>query len=193
VSGAVNRYLITVWCVLVIAVMVAGTGVIIGKARGQESIPAMPSNHDLTYVVDDKGLLASIPFETAKTPLNATAVARNNRNSFVELPGERSTVSLKTVDPRFYLFVSEGQNVHPPFLVQLSVKKGARRVTAVAEKGRPGYAIASEEIIKPHYRVLANAQGRLFMEIRPRDPLVPGEYAIMGSDLSRVATFSIGR
>jgi hypothetical protein len=188
-----SRLIISVWFVLLIAVMVAGIAVTVGKARGQELVPKMPSDHDLVYVVDDRGELANIPFETAKTPLNATAVAKKNRNSFVELPGERSTMNLKTVDPHIYLFVSEGPNVHPPFLVQLAVKRGARRVTAIAERGRPGYAIASEEIVKPHYRVLGNAQGQLFMEIHPRDPLVPGEYAIMGSDLSRVATFSVGR
>jgi hypothetical protein len=178
---------------LITVVMAVGAAGTVGKTRGQESVPAMPTDQDLIYVVDDRGELAKIPFETAKTPLNATAVAKNNKNSFVELPGERSTTSLKTVDPHIYLFVSEGPNVHPPFLVQLTVKRGARRVTAIAERGRPGYAIASEEIVKPHYRVMANAQGRLFMEIHPRDPLVPGEYAIMGSDLSRVATFSVGR
>jgi hypothetical protein len=173
--------------------VVTGTWGTVAKARGQELIPAMPADQGQIYVADDKGGLANIPFETAKTPLSATAVAKSSRNSYVELPGDRSMTSLKSEDPRFYLFVSEGPNSHPPFLVQLTVKKGVRRVTAIAERGRPGYAISSDEIIKPHYRVLANAQGRLFMEIHPRDPLVPGEYAIMGSDLSRVATYSVGR
>jgi hypothetical protein len=191
--AAVSRFSISVCCVLLVTVIVAGAAVNVGKASWQELVPAVPTDQDLIYVVDDSGELAKIPFETARTPLNATAVAKNNRNSFVELPGERSTTNLKTADPHIYLFVSEGPNVHPPFLVQLAVKRGARRVAAIAERGRPGYAIASEEIVKPHYRVLANAQGRLFMEIHPRDPIVPGEYAIMGSDLSRVATFSVGR
>src|SRR4051794_39865220 len=94
--------------VLLITVMLAGTAVTFGKASGQESIPAMPPDNDLIYVLDDKGQLANIPFETATTPLNRATNAKGNRNNFVELRGERSTMNLKTVDPRFYLFVSEG-------------------------------------------------------------------------------------
>lgn len=54
-----------------------------------------------------------------------------------------------------------------------------------------GFAISSEEIIKPTIRVLARDGVMVFMELRPRTSLVPGEYAIIGGDLSRIATFHL--
>lgn len=75
--------------------------------------------------------------------------------------------------------------------MRLAEKRGARRVTAMAQKGYRGYAIDSEEIVKPHYRVLGRENGLIFMEIRPREPLMTGEYAIIGTDLKLTATFSI--
>src|SRR4051812_7393207 len=150
----------------------------------------MPSDRSLVYIMAD-AKLSPLTYETAKTPLNATAVASSNRNSYVELTGSHSSRTITTIEPRIFIFVPDQPNAHPPFLVRLSVKKNARRVTALTEKGRPGYAIASEEIVKPHYRVLGKEGGLTFMEVRPREPLIPGEYAIMGSDLSRVATFTV--
>lgn len=140
----------------------------------------------------DNGQLVSIPFETGRTPLKATEVAKGDRTSYVEVPGEHSQTNITDMDPRIYVFVPDQPGAHPPFLVALTGKKGARRVTALTERGRSGYAIAAEEIVKPHYRVLAKEGGLVFMEIHPRSPLMAGEYAIMGSDLSRVATFSVG-
>jgi hypothetical protein len=61
----------------------------------------------------------------------------------------------------------------------------------MAQKGYKGFAIDSEEIIKPHYRVLGRDNGLIYMEIRPREPLMFGEYAIIGTDLARVATFRV--
>ncbi|OLE52965.1 MAG: hypothetical protein AUG51_15670 [Acidobacteria bacterium 13_1_20CM_3_53_8] len=98
---------------------------------------------------------------------------------------------MKTDEPRLYLFVADAANVHPPFLVRLDERRGARRVTAIAQKGIRGFAIDSEQIIKPHFTVIARASGMTFMEIRPRAPLAPGEYAVIGSDLARIATFRI--
>ena len=57
--------------------------------------------------------------------------------------------------------------------------------------GMRGFAIASEEIIKPMVRVLARDGDMVFMEVRPRTSLVPGEYAIIGDDVTRVATFRV--
>jgi hypothetical protein len=54
-----------------------------------------------------------------------------------------------------------------------------------------GFAIASEEIVKPTIRVLAKFGDEVFLELRPRVSLVPGEYAIIGDDLARVATFRV--
>jgi hypothetical protein len=64
-------------------------------------------------------------------------------------------------------------------------------VTAIAQPGLRGFAIASEEIIMPTIRVLARDGDTVFMELRPRASLLPGEYAIIGADLARIATFRI--
>jgi hypothetical protein len=54
-----------------------------------------------------------------------------------------------------------------------------------------GYAVSSEEIIKPTIRVLTKEGDEVFMEVRPRVSLMPGEYAIIGDDLARIATFRV--
>ncbi|HVS21157.1 MAG TPA: hypothetical protein VHD88_04875, partial [Pyrinomonadaceae bacterium] len=69
---------------------------------------------------------------------------------------------------------------------------GARRVTAIAQRGLSGFAISSEEIVKPSVRVLTRVEGdQVFLELRPRASLAPGEYAIIGDDLTRIATFRV--
>jgi len=164
-----------------------------GRLNGQDVAPKIPSDQTQVYIADIQGQLSQLPFETGHTPLKPLEVARDDKTSYVEVPGETSKTIVSTSEPRIYIFVSDQPNTHPAFLVQFIRKKGARRVPALTERGRSGYAIASEQIVKPHYRVLGKQNGMLFMEIRPRVPLGAGEYAIMGSDLSRVATFSIGR
>jgi hypothetical protein len=39
--------------------------------------------------------------------------------------------------------------------------------------------------------VLAKSGEEVFIELRPRGSLVPGEYAIIGDDLARIATFRV--
>ena len=97
----------------------------------------------------------------------------------------------KTSTPRVFLFTYERSGAHPPFLVWLTPRKGARRVTAIAQRGLIGFAISSEEIIKPTVRGLVKDGDLVFMEVRPRTSLIPGEYAIIGDDLARIATFRV--
>lgn len=158
----------------------------------QETFPAPPSDRAQVYVLDESNALMALPFEAGTTPISVEKVATSDKKSYIELKGEASATLLKAVEPRFYLFVPDVPNVHPPFIVNLTQKRGARRVTALAQKGFKGFAIDSAEIIKPHYRVLGREGGMLYMEIRPRDMLLPGEYAIIGTDLQRIATFRIG-
>lgn len=158
----------------------------------QETFPAPPADRTQVYVVDESKALMALPFEAGTTPLAVEKAASSDKRSYIELKGEASATILKTEEPRFYLFVPDVPGVHPPFIVSLTQKRGARRVTAMAQKGLRGFAVDSAEIIKPHYRVLGREGGMLFMEIRPRDGLMPGEYAIIGTDLQRIATFRIG-
>jgi len=158
----------------------------------QETLPAPPADRMLIYFADEKNALMPLAFEAGATPLNIETVAKGDKRSYVELKGERGAIVVTNIDPRFYLFLPDTQHPKPPFIVRLTSKRGARRVMAMAQKGYKGFAIDSEEIVKPHYRVLGRDNGMIFMEIRPREPLMLGEYAIIGTDLQRIATFSIG-
>ncbi|MBV9958113.1 MAG: hypothetical protein JO360_06810 [Acidobacteria bacterium] len=159
--------------------------------QAQQSFPAPPADRAQIYLVNDAGALEALPFEAGTTPLKALAVAGSDKRSYVELKGTAAAKSIREALPRFYLFVPDAAGAHPPFLVRLSERRGARRVTAMAQKGLRGFAIDSEEIVKPHYRVLQRADGLLYMEISPRESLTPGEYAIIGADLQRIATFRV--
>lgn len=169
----------------ILALAVAGSSL-----GGQEAFPAPPADRTLIYLVNG-GAVEALPFETGTTTLKTDAVARSDKTSYIELKGARAGLQIDETLPRFYLFVADVANVHPPFIVRLTEKRGARRVTAMAQKGFSGFAIYSEEIIKPRLRVLGREGGLLYMEIRPRESLLPGEYAIIGTDLQRIATFRI--
>ena len=161
-------------------------------ALAQESFPAPPADRTLVYLADQRNALAPLAFETASTPLQVASVAKSDRRSYIELKGEHASTLMTNDEPRFYLFLPDEAGAKPPFLVRLTERKGARRVDAMAQKGYKGFAIAAEDIIKPHYRVIGREGGMQFMEIRMREPLMAGEYAIIGTDLNRVATFRVG-
>lgn len=156
----------------------------------QEFLPSPPADHSLIYVLDQQNKLISLPFETATTPLRTAQVARNTSTSYLELKGEHSaTVLLPT--QRIFLFTIDRGGAHPPLLVWLTPHRSARRVTAIAQRGMAGFAISSSEIVRPIPRGLAKNGDEVFMELRPRVSLMPGEYAIIGNDLTRVATFRV--
>ena len=167
-------------------------GVVFGHSSfTQESFPTPPADRSLVYLADEKGALAALPLETGTMPIKTDEAAKSDKVSYVELKGASAATLARGDDPRLYVFVPDQPGAHPPFLVRLTPKRGARRVTAITQRGLRGYAIASEEIVKPHYRVLARDGGMVYMEIRPREPLLPGEYAIVGTDLQRIATFRV--
>lgn len=157
---------------------------------GQEFLPSPPADKALIYTLDDRNNLVALPFEAAGTPLNTKAAAKSNKTSYIELKGAHAATTLGPT-PRLFLFTTQRQGTHPPFLVWLTPKSGNRRATAIAQAGMAGYAISSDEIVKPSIRVLAQVGDEVFLEIRPRTSLVPGEYAIIGEDLTRVATFRV--
>jgi hypothetical protein len=186
-----KRRLLRLKAALISCLMLVGVGSAVPSLFVQETFPAPPADRTLVYVSSERGALAALPFEVGTTPLRIEAVAGSDKRSYVELKGESAATVLTFDDPRFYLYVPDQKDIHPPFLVRLTVKGKARRVTALAQKGQRGYAISSEEIIMPHYRVLGREGGMLYMELRARQPLVPGEYALIGSDLARIATFHV--
>jgi len=158
---------------------------------GQDFLPAPPADRASIYTLDDTNRLTSLPFEVATTPLKTDTIAKSTKASYVELKGEHAATTLSS-SPRIFLFTTQRAGTHPPFIVWLTPKHGARRVTAVAQRGLTGFAISSEQIVKPIVRVLNKLEGdEVFMELRPRISLDPGEYAIIGEDLKRVATFRV--
>ena len=157
----------------------------------QDFIPSPPADRALVYTKSEKGTLEPLPFEAGTSPLSMDSVAGSNKVSRVELKGERAPLSLGESLPHFYLFVPDVQSPKPPLLVRLTHRGGGRRVTVVAERGLRGFAVASEEIVKPRYRVLGREGGMIFLEIWPREPLAAGEYAFVGSDLQRIAVFGV--
>ena len=155
-----------------------------------EFFPAPPADHSLIYVLDSQNKLTALPFEIAETPIKPDQVAKSTSTSYVELKGPHSGTVLKG-DQRIFVFTMERPGTHPPFLVLLTPKRGNRRATAILQRGLSGFAISSDQIIRPSVLGLWKSGDEVFMQMRPRVSLAPGEYAIIGADLTRVATFRV--
>jgi len=156
----------------------------------QEYLPSPPADHSLIYFLDQQSQLKALPFEAATTPLKQDETAKSTTTSYLELKGEHA-VTVLPATANIYLFTNDRGGSHPPLIVWLTPHHGARRVTAIAERGRSGFAISSAEIVRPIPRGLGKTGDEVFMELRPRVSLMPGEYAIIGNDLTRVATFRV--
>jgi hypothetical protein len=157
---------------------------------GQEYFPPPPSDQTQIYILDGGKNLVALPVEGAETPLKLNKIAKSSKTSYVQIKGEHASTILGP-EPRLFLFTPQRQGSHPPFLVWLTVGHGARRATAISQAGLAGLAISSDEIVKPTIRVIATVGDKAFMELRPRTSLVPGEYAIIGDDVTRMATFRV--
>jgi hypothetical protein len=161
-----------------------------GFGQTPEFFPAPPADHGLTYVLDSQNKLTALPFEKAETPIKPDQVARSTSTSYLELKGEHSGAVLNG-DQRIFVFTMERPGMHPPFIVLLTLKRGSRRATAILQRGLTGFAISSDQIIRPSVLGLWKSGDEVFMQLRPRVSLAPGEYAIIGADLTRVATFRV--
>lgn len=166
----------------------------------QQSFPSAPSDLTRTYYADVENKLEPLPFEKGITSANVFAIARDNATFRVKLNGPKSATLLQHSNHTFYVFVADKMDPPPHLLVRLTSKKSSRQFTITLIKGRKGYAPLNEENIRLDYRVLERlrvetGRGRIlfvnYMEIRPRQRLQPGEYAIIGDSLSDIATFSI--
>ena len=161
------------------------------SALAQSDIgPAPPADHSLIYALNQENKLAPLPFEIATTPLKTELVAKSTTTSYLELKGEHAPTVLPG-NAGIFVFVTDRGGAHPPLIVWLTPHRGSRRVTAIAERGRAGFAIVTSEIVRPVPHGLAKNGDEVFMELRPRASLMPGEYAIIGNDLTRVATFRV--
>lgn len=176
---------------LALVAVLASLLVFTRNGKAQEFLPSPPTDRSLIYTLDDQNKLVPLPFELGRTPLRPETTAKSTQVSYIELKGEHAATVFRTSTPRVFLFTYQRPGAHPPFLVWLTPHKGARRVTAIAQRGLSGFAISSEEIIKPTVRGLVKEGDLVFMEVRPRTSLIPGEYAIIGDDLARIATFRV--
>ena len=159
-------------------------------SQTREFFPAPPADHSLIYVLDAQNKLMALPFEKAETPIKPDQVARSTSTSYIELKGEHSSTVLKA-DQRIFVFTMERPGVHPPFIVLLTPKRANRRATAIVQRGLSGFAVSSDQIVRPSVLGLWKSGDEVFMELRPRVSLAPGEYAIIGADLTHVATFRV--
>lgn len=156
-------------------------------------VPPAPADRTLTYWrVGGEAELKPLPLEAGTTNLRPEVPAGSDKWGQVELKGETAGTIIANSEPHFFLFVPDTSGVHPPLLVRLTPRRGARRVAAMVQKGQRGFAVAAEEIVKPRYRVLGRDAGMIYMEVWGREPLLPGEYAFIGSGLARIPTFRIG-
>lgn len=170
------------------------------KAFAQEdAFPDYPDDITRVYFLTDAHELIALPFEAAVSSLPEKTATKSNVMGHVELKGERAVTVITNTQPRFYVFVQEAVDPPPQFLIRLTGRKGARRFTAVAEKGKGTFSPLSTEAVKLRYRLLTRVPVRagagviyvLYVELRAQGPLAPGEYAIVGNDLANTATFRI--
>jgi hypothetical protein len=180
----------TTQCIFAALTLIFSAAASVWNVRAQEFLPSPPADKALIYILDGQNKLVPLPFEAGRTPLKISEKAKSSKTSYVEISGEKAATTLPPM-PRLFLFTTERQGTHPPFIVWMESRHGARRATAVTQVGMSGFAIDSAEIVKPAVRVLAKSGEEVFMEIRPRTSLVPGEYAIIGDDLTRIATFRV--
>lgn len=172
---------------IVVTLVAAGASAL----YAQEKIPAPPADTALIYFAGPDGQLLPLPVEAGTATLSIAAVAKNDKKGYVELAGTSAVTSVAQAIPRIYIFIPSGPGVHPAFVIRMDIEKGKRRVPIILQKGLSGFAVPTDHIVIPHYRVLSNSATLSFMEITPRSPLVPGEYAVMGEDLKRIATFRV--
>ncbi len=168
--------------------------------RAQQSYPPIPGDLTRIYYLDTENKLVPLPFEKGLTPVNVYSVAEDSRMFEVRVNGPQATTILRSSTPSFYVFVADRMDPPPHLLVRLTSKGGARRLTIARTKGRTGYETLSEEDVRLEYRILERlsveaGKGRIifvnYMEIHARQPLGPGEYAIIGDSLADIATFRI--
>jgi hypothetical protein len=183
------RY-IAVWPKAAGALLVLFSLGLFEAGAGQEFFPSPPADQTQIYILDAQNKLVSLPFEEVQTPLNPSKVAKSTKKSYVQVKGEQAAMTIGPM-PRLFLFTPQRAGSHPPFLVWLTAGRGVRRATAIAQAGLAGLAISSDQIVKPTIRVITSVGDQAFMELRPRTSLVPGEYAIIGDDLTRIATFRV--
>ena len=165
-----------------------------------KSYPDPPNDLTRVYYLNAENKLLPLPFEPGMTSLNVFVPAQRDRVTRVNLKSPTAATVLTNTDPRFYVFIADKWDPPPHQLVRLTSKNSGRELTISVLKGRKGYAPFASDNVRLEYRLLerlrveAGKNRYLFvnyMQIRPRQRLAAGEYAIIGDSLADMATFRI--
>ena len=166
----------------------------------QDPFPDPPHDFTKIYYATGDNKLQALPFEPGITSLNVFAPALEDKVTRVRVNGSKAETVLTNENLRFFVFVADRMDPPPHQLVRLTSSKSERSLKISLIKGRKGYApfngdnIRLERRILKRLRVETGAYRFLFinyMQLRPLEPLQPGEYAIISDSLSDIATFRI--
>jgi hypothetical protein len=166
----------------------------------KETFPDPPPDLTKIYYLSANNALIALPFEVGTTPVNVFQPASEDKVTHVRVSGATAETVLTNENLRFYVFVADRMDPPPHQLVKLTSGKSERTLKISLIKDRKGYApfdidnIRLERRILKRMRVQTGASRFLFinyMQLRPLQPLAPGEYAIIGDSLADIATFRI--
>jgi len=166
----------------------------------QNSFPEPPPDLTKVYYLSDKGELIALPFETGAANVNIFQPAVEDKVTRVRVAGAKAATVLANDGLRFFVFVADRMDPAPHQLVRLTAGKSDRSLKISVLKGRKGYAPFDEDNIRLQKRILKRLNvpagpGRMifvkYVELRPLQPLPPGEYAIIGDSLADIATFRV--
>jgi len=166
----------------------------------QQSFPDPPADLTKIYFFSGANDLSALPFEAGITLLNVFQPALEDKITRLRVNGPTSATVLTNDNLRFFVFVADRMDPPPHQLVRLTTRKSERSLRISVIKGRKGYAPFDEDNIRLQRRILRRLSvpagpGRMvfvnYMELRPLQPLPPGEYAIIGDSLADMATFRI--
>jgi hypothetical protein len=166
----------------------------------QDAFPDPPSDLTKIYYLSDQNDLLALPFESGMTLANVFQPALEDKVTRVRVNGSKAETVLANENLRFFVFVADRMDPPPHQLVRLTNSRSERSLRISLIKGRKGYApfdgdnVRLERRILKRLRVEAGMNRFLFinyLQLRPLQPLRPGEYAIIGDSLSDIATFRI--
>ena len=183
---------VSILCLCICSVLLA--------APPQNPFPDPPNDLTKIYYLGDKNDPVALPFESGVTPVNVFQQAIADKVTRVRLIKPKAETALTAYNLRFFVFVADRMDPPPHQLVRLTSSKSERSLKISLIKGRKGYAPFDEDDIRLERRVLKRlkvevGQGRFlfinYMQLRPLQSLMPGEYAIIGDSLADMATFRI--
>jgi hypothetical protein len=166
----------------------------------QQSFPDPPVDLTKIYFLSGANDLSALPFESGITPINVFQPAVDDKITRLRVTGPTAATVLTNDNLRFFVFVADRMDPPPHQLVRLTTHKSERSLRISVIKGRKGYAPFDEDNIRLQRRVLRRLNvpagpGRTilvnYMELRPLQPLAPGEYAIIGDSLTDIAPFRV--